>query len=378
MSPVKDGLVFFFLVTQHILQLYVDYYKKYNMATSYIDNQKLRQLSFFIFLVFMFIFLFLQMSAFLPAFLGAITFYMILRKAMDYLVLKRKWKKGWAAALLLLISFLVVIVPIAFTINILSSRIAEAIKHSNSIVNTITTFIRGLEQRFNISLMSGDNANSISGTVAKSLTGILSATFNSLTSVLIMYFILYFMLVGKKDLEKWLYDFIPLKDENVNLVGKEMRNLVISNAIGIPLVAILQGIVGLIWYLIIGVDDVWFWFIFTCIASMLPFVGAALAYVPLSIVLFAAQKNWQAISMLIYGFGVIGTVDNIFRFTLQKKMGNVHPLITVFGVVIGISLFGFIGLIFGPILISMFILLVKIYMNEFIERKKPAETQLEV
>jgi predicted PurR-regulated permease PerM len=94
--------------------------------------------------------------------------------------------------------------------------------------------------------------------------------------------------------------------------------------------------------------------------------------------LFAAQKNWQAISMLIYGFGVIGTVDNIFRFTLQKKMGNVHPLITVFGVVIGISLFGFIGLIFGPILISMFILLVKIYMNEFIERKKPADTQLEV
>ncbi len=82
--------------------------------------------------------------------------------------------------------------------------------------------------------------------------------------------------------------------------------------------------------------------------------------------------------MLIYGFGVIGTVDNNFRFTLQKKMGNVHPLITVFGVVIGISLFGFIGLIFGPILISMFILLVKIYMNEFIERKKPADTQLEV
>jgi predicted PurR-regulated permease PerM len=63
---------------------------------------------------------------------------------------------------------------------------------------------------------------------------------------------------------------------------------------------------------------------------------------------------------------------------LQKRMGNVHPLITVFGVIIGINLFGFIGLIFGPILISMFILLVKIYMNEFIERRKPAENQLEV
>ena len=59
--------------------------------------------------------------------------------------------------------------------------------------------------------------------------------------------------------------------------------------------------------------------------------------------------------MLIYGFGVIGTVDNIFRFILQKKLGDVHPLITVFGVIIGLNIFGFIGLIFGPILISMFI-----------------------
>lgn len=73
--------------------------------------------------------------------------------------------------------------------------------------------------------------------------------------------------------------------------------------------------------------------------------------------------------MLIYGFGIIGTVDNIFRFMLQKKMGDVHPLITVFGVIIGLNLFGFIGLIFGPILISMFILLVKVYMNEFTETR---------
>jgi predicted PurR-regulated permease PerM len=58
-------------------------------------------------------------------------------------------------------------------------------------------------------------------------------------------------------------------------------------------------------------------------------------------------------------------------------MGNVHPLITVFGVIIGLNIFGFIGLIFGPILISMFILLVKIYMNEFVERRKRTENQLE-
>jgi len=69
--------------------------------------------------------------------------------------------------------------------------------------------------------------------------------------------------------------------------------------------------------------------------------------------------------MLAYGFGVISTLDSVFRFWLQKKIGDVHPLITAFGVILGVNLFGFIGLIFGPILISMFILMIKIYVNEF-------------
>jgi predicted PurR-regulated permease PerM len=74
--------------------------------------------------------------------------------------------------------------------------------------------------------------------------------------------------------------------------------------------------------------------------------------------------------MIFYGFGVIGTVDNVLRFSLLKKIGNVHPLTTVFGVIIGLNLFGFIGLIFGPLLISLFMLLLKIYSTEFITKQR--------
>ncbi|TDH18330.1 AI-2E family transporter [Segetibacter sp. 3557_3] len=169
---------------------------------------------------------------------------------------------------------------------------------------------------------------------------------------------------------------MPLKQHNVDLVAHEMRTLVISNALGVPLVALLQGLVALASYVLLGVPDVWFWFLFTCVASMLPFVGAALAYVPLSLVLFSQGENWKGIVLLVYGIAIIGSVDNIFRFVLQKKLGNIHPLITVFGVIIGINLFGFIGLVFGPIFISMFILLVKIYMNEFVKVSTPSEEQL--
>jgi predicted PurR-regulated permease PerM len=99
-------------------------------------------------------------------------------------------------------------------------------------------------------------------------------------------------------------------------------------------------------------------------------IGAALAYIPLAIIFFANDQVWQGIAMTIFGFAVIGTVDNVLRFTLLKKIGNIHPLTTVFGVIIGLKLFGFIGLIFGPLLISLFMLLLKIYSSEFIIKQR--------
>jgi predicted PurR-regulated permease PerM len=78
----------------------------------------------------------------------------------------------------------------------------------------------------------------------------------------------------------------------------------------------------------------------------------------------------KGIIMGLWGFILIGLVDNLFRFMLNKKLGDIHPLITVFGVIVGIKLFGFIGLIFGPLLISLFILLLKIYSNEFLIKKR--------
>jgi predicted PurR-regulated permease PerM len=185
-----------------------------------------------------------------------------------------------------------------------------------------------------------------------------------------MYFILYFMLVNGRRMEEDLYEYIPLKDGNVELIGKEVRTMVISNVIGIPLIALIQGIVGLIGYLIIGIPEPFLWFVATSIAAMMPVVGAGLIYIPLTIMMFMQGHTGKGIAMAIWGFGFIGLVDNLFRFLLNKRLGNIHPLITIFGVIVGIQLFGFIGLIFGPLLISMFILLLRIYSSEFIVKKR--------
>ena len=85
---------------------------------------------------------------------------------------------------------------------------------------------------------------------------------------------------------------------------------------------------------------------------------------PCNLLLFH-RANYTATALAIYSALVTGNVDTVTRLGVLKKSGNVHPLITVFGVLVGLKLFGFMGLIFGPLLITYLILLIKIYLNEF-------------
>ncbi|MDP4151484.1 MAG: AI-2E family transporter [Bacteroidota bacterium] len=330
-----------------------------------IPNNAIRQILLLLVIIGLGIVLFSQLQSFLPAALGAYTLFVLLKKWMYILTARYKWKKGLAAGLLMFGSFLVILLPIALLINLLYGKIDFAVQHSTQVLNTLQQFIHRFEHKYRMVLSSGKTMSELTSWGAQTLPQVLGATFNTITTVAVMYFILYFLLIEGRKMESSLHEWLPLKDENLLLLRQETNSLVYSNAIGIPLIALLQGAIALVGYLMLGVSEPLFWFVVTCIASMIPVVGAALAYVPVGILLIAEGNNVRGIIMLAYGFGVVSTVDSIFRFWLQKRIGDVHPMITAFGVILGLGLFGFIGLIFGPILISLFLLLIKIYANEF-------------
>ncbi len=341
------------------------------------NQNRIRQIFFIILILGLGLLLFFELATFLPALLGAITLYILLHNWLFYLTEKKKWKTGWTAVLLMLFSFIVILLPIALLVNLLSSKVSYAIEHSAELTDALKKLVGQVEQRFDITIASEKNINNLGDSIARTLPKILGATFNTLTTIFFMYFFLYFMLVNGRKMENILFEYIPLRDDNVHMLKKEVHMMVKSNAIGIPAIAFAQGVIALIGYLIIGVDEPFFWFGVTCIAAMLPVVGAALAYVPIAIIFFANGDEIRGIAMLIFGFAIIGTVDNILRFTLLKRLGNVHPLTTVFGVIVGLKLFGFIGLIFGPLLISLFMLLLKIYTNEFITKQREVKPLME-
>lgn len=332
---------------------------------SQIDNDKLRQLLLLAVIILLGVVLFNQLNFLLPAFLGAITLYELLRVPMFYLRERQKWNNSLAATVLMLISFIVLLVPIFLVIEMLSGKVGYLVDNSSELANGLKGIGASLKEQTNFNPFSDANIKSMQTAVTGFLPKFLGATFNSLTVIGIMYFFLYFMLVNGRSMEKSLYNSLPLKENNIDRLLLEVRRMVFSNALGIPLIALIQGVITLVGYLIFGVPNPFFWFTITCFMAMVPVVGAAVIWAPLSAYLLINGNNWQGIGLITFCVVIVGSSDNIFRFMLQKKIGNVHPLITILGVLIGINLFGFIGLIFGPLLISMFILLVKVYRNEF-------------
>lgn len=309
--------------------------------------------------------IFWNLRAFVPALLGAYTLYVLLRGPMHFLTERLHWHIKLAASAVMLASFAVILVPVNVLVRSLGSQLGDSLQHSHEILQSIETSIVAAEQRLGFPLLTPERIKSMAEWGAGEVSGILNATLFGTLLLLITYFILWFMLTAGKRMETNFFNWLPLKPDNIEYLRKELNDLVFSNALGIPLMGIVQGLAGLLGYWLAGVDDLWFWVLMTCIAGMMPFLGVSLAFIPLSLVMLSKGMAGQAAFIFVYGFFVIGSVDNFARMWLLNKIGHTHPLITLFGVIIGLNLFGFVGFVFGPIMIAMFLLLVKIYGKEF-------------
>ncbi|ARN71749.1 MAG: AI-2E family transporter [Bacteroidota bacterium] len=329
-----------------------------------IPPETIRQLFILTVIVALLILISKEMMVYIGGIMGAVTLYVIL-EPLQIKLEKKNWNASLTAGLLLLLTFIALVIPLAGMSYLLSSRVKTALDNSNKIAETIKSELVKLEELTSMSFSDSINMEAIQDWIATHIQDIASSGFQTIFSISVMFFILYFMLINRKKWKEAILIYLPLKKRNIELLGKESNNLVKSNAIGIPLVALLQGIVALIGYFIFGVENPFFWFVITVIGSMIPFVGTALGIIPVAALLFAKGDTGAAIGILIYGAAVVGATDNVFRLIVQQKLADIHPVVTLIGVLVGVPLFGFIGLVFGPLLVSLLLLIIKIYKNEY-------------
>jgi len=312
-----------------------------------------------------------ELDIFLPGLLGALTLYILSRASYFQLIYNRKWKKGWAAALFIVYYLLLIGLPVFLAIVLISPKLNSFLANPGAMLSEAKHSILLIQQKTGLSLISEASLTNSLGKLTAFIPSILNDTANLITNLAIMLFVLYHMLCNGREIERGLNRIIPLKQENINMLASETKKMVRANALGIPLISIIQGLTATLGYFIFGVNEWALWGFLTGVFAFFPVVGTMIVWVPLVIYTYAIGETWQATGLLIYSAVVTGNVDYMARITLLKRMGDVHPVITILGVIVGLGLFGFIGLIFGPLLVSYIIVLFNIYMNEFIEIPTP-------
>ncbi len=286
---------------------------------------------------------------------------------MAFLTEKHKWRKSLAVMLIIIVSFLAITVPVFLLSFLLYSKISAAFNSPESILNIIHLIDEKVNALTGYDILSDDTINVLKSKAGNLIPDLLGKVFDILAQVLICYFLLFYMLFYYKEIPAWIEKYLPLGAENTAKFMKELESMTMSNVIGSPLLALIQSAAAIIGFYLFGVDEALFWGFMCGFLSFVPFIGSALVYIPIGILMLSLGKQWQGIATLVYGIVVIGNIDNVMRFVIQKKFADVHPLITVFGVIIGLQLFGLPGLIFGPLMISYFILGVKIYRTNYVE-----------
>ena len=328
-------------------------------------NERLRQIVILVLIVLMAVLLITELQVFIPGLLGGITLYILSRALYFRLIFKKKWKKGWTAILFILGYILIIALPVYLSITLISPKISAITQNQDKIIAAIKSVSEKIADETGIIILSGNSAKTVVEKITAFLPGVLNSTIVVITNIIMMFFLFYYLLVNGRDVEKYLARVIPLKNENVNILANETKMMVKANALGIPIISIIQGLFAALGYWIFNVEDWGLWAFVTGVFAFFPLVGTMIVWVPLVIYLFIQGSNWSAIGLTIYSGLVTGNVDYLARLKLMKYMGDVHPLITVLGVIVGLNLFGFVGLIFGPLLVSYFLILVKIYINEF-------------
>ncbi len=330
-------------------------------------NDRIKQILLLLLIILLIFVSVKELAIFLPGVLGAVTLYILSRANYFQLIYNKKWKRGRAAGLYLLYYLILLGLPVFLAVTLISPKINSLVSDPNRAIETMKSAVMNVQDKLGIHVVSQSSLTNSLNKVSAYLPSIINSTANLLTNLIIMLFFLYYMLYHGSEMEKTLFRIIPLKDANTNMLASETKKIVKANALGIPLISIIQGLTATLGYFIFGIDEWLLWGFLTGIFAFFPIVGTMIIWIPLVIYTFVNGDSTNGILLMLYSILVTGNIDYIARITIMRRIGNVHPVITVLGVLIGVGLFGFIGLIFGPLLVSYIIVLFKIYMNEFVE-----------
>ena len=207
------------------------------------------------------------------------------------------------------------------------------------------------------------------------ITSSISNIFFTIPSLMVDLFIMFFAAFflfrdGAIFLDK-IERILPLKAEDRQKVFKKLDDTAYAVIYGSIIIAVAQGALGGIGFFIFGVPSPILWGLVMMLASLIPYIGSSIVWLPASLMLIIngyidmeAGIIIKGVLLMLYGIFIVSTIDNILKPKLIGDKSGLHPLLVLLGVVGGLKFLGIIGVIVGPMIIALLVTFIKIYEEE--------------
>jgi predicted PurR-regulated permease PerM len=297
--------------------------------------------------------------------LGGVVLYVLCIPAHGWLA--RRIGVRWGAIVVTVVMAVLFLLPGAWLVSVVLSEAPDILRRiqEGQLLGQLQTLRVGpFEVGAQIAKAGGTLVSWISGQAL----GFFGSATRSILNLFLALFGLYYMLVGGGVLWNRFRVYLPFSDSNSELLRARFHSATEAMVLGILVVALLQGTLIGVGFRLTGLPNAMFWGGITACVSVLPVLGSAIVWVPGMLALLAQHRFSAAAFLAVIGALIASNVDNIFRPLIYRRVSNVHPMITLVGAFAGVSLFGFVGLLLGPLAISYFFELLRMYDEEYGER----------
>lgn len=307
--------------------------------------------------------LYLMKAYFKPILIAAIITFLVYP---IYKFILNKTKKKVLSSILIIVSLiLIVLIPLSATAGGVLNYINNFDLNEETLQKYENSIFELTGKEISITETIQDFVNYIKNETTQSLPEIVSFTSNFLVSTFVMFFVMFYLLVENKFIIRNLVRMLPFSNKNSKHLLSESGKVIKAILIGQVLTATIQGMLGMFSFFIAGVEGAFFWGLIMIILSLIPVVGAFIIWIPVGVLMILEGNIGWGIFILAWGALIVSQVDNIVRPKLVNKFADIHPLETLLGVFMGLTAFGIIGIIIGPLILSLFGTVVKVYLEEY-------------
>lgn len=277
-------------------------------------------------------------------------------------------KKNLAAFLVVFMVALILLIPLWFITPILVEQVFAIFTQSQAIDFSaiIKSIFPTASEAFITQMIVTVNSiiSSSSSAVLNWLVGIFLNLPKLIFNIVIIAIVFFFSLRDSDILAKFIADISPLARSKEKAVVQHFKDITNSIVFGQVIVGIAQGIFAGIGLFAFGIPNAFFLTLLAVFLSIIPFIGPAVLWIPVTIALFAEGSTGIAIGFLLYNVFIVSTVDNVLRVYIISRKTNASQILMLIGMIGGVLLFGLLGLILGPLILAYFMMFLDLYRNK--------------